>query len=1207
MPAEADSERRIWDLLVKDVKGMPPGIGITVHGGDEASEETAKLQIFEVAVAAILARLRPDYEWSVTPNLAGDSGLDFLGRNQFLENEALGIAAAITVGGQCKKRTEVGNIVEEISGSLTNMAFTYRPTFFVVALSNRLTGERIEEAQAKILAVYNRHCHILDRAQLEGLFQENLPVLDEILRRGLDQEKAEEILDYFRGLRRDGLAGAVTVSAPERVLAGVPFRVALDLCSPAASAAGLRLVWRHGESSEAEDRLITLIGPLGADGEGGVEFAAPGSADDPIRARCSLELITHSVGDVDLGEALIEIDGQAVARIELGSVEVVENVRPRFFARPVDAALTRLQDTYMRAQAGGVATVGVVGAGGSGKSRLCEEFALDRHRRGCTVVTARQAKVLDDPHRLLADLFAGLAADDLGFDDPADRVIQAIERYDPVVAGRAEPAIRAIFGTADQQSGTVTEQGILSSLLLLIAARSLRAPLIVHLQDLHWCGADVLLLLEKLVWQLNQGLAGGSRDHEASGVLLIFEGRDRERGRTGEGVWTSEPFEAFLQKLDCTPVSCAPFDPEDGLDFIRLLFEERHHAQRLVSDDLLELQHQLVERIFRTAGGNPFHSLEQVQLLKESGVLGQNPRTGLLYLIQPEWGQATLPDSIFDSIQLRWRYLKEQTPELALLVWAAALLEDRVPMELFQRLWEGIAPEVSLREVDATDMLWTGEGEAHEVAFRHEHYFRSVRRFAVTAEERERVVSIYSDWLSGRPNPSDRFRQARALLKRPEPDTGEAQKLMRSALRGARARGDLKLARRIAATRLDVAWAEELDSPARSSVFLRRCDDDIELIRELLGSDRRQAAGRLDDLAKHLDERISRAPARSLQARAGLQRRRIEVSVLLAQILFNDRKPARAAEVAAQTVQQARAQRPDTAAAGDETWETLEIEALHSQAAALALSGEIDEAIATSERAVEIARGSSSVLAHRVTSTYANILLARDPAAAEAILRDCLNRDDAAERERHATEINLGMALVLRAHSHDREDADRTAILAEAHALLHGVFGSCFQVGNYPNAGAAALMLGIVSALNEDGDDVSWFAQGVAAAARGRQMETLWRAHINLASAMHQRGDLPGGAIHDHAVATVKILEETLAPYSRPDRSARFELVRVPLAQAVRFLVTAGDDAGLAALERYPALRASFADPASGVLHEDRGDYRSHEWLRIGSEDYVIY
>ena len=81
----------------------PESFGVKVRRGRGPSKGPARLQVFEIAVAAVFAHLRPDYEWCVTPNLP-DGGSDFIGRQQFLVDEVLDIAAAITTGGDAKTR-----------------------------------------------------------------------------------------------------------------------------------------------------------------------------------------------------------------------------------------------------------------------------------------------------------------------------------------------------------------------------------------------------------------------------------------------------------------------------------------------------------------------------------------------------------------------------------------------------------------------------------------------------------------------------------------------------------------------------------------------------------------------------------------------------------------------------------------------------------------------------------------------------------------------------------------------------------------------------------------------------------------------------------------------------------------------------------------------------------------------------------------------
>lgn len=1219
--AETQVEKRAWDLLTKDFRWEPPSqMRVKVKAKPKGAGGPSKLQIFEVAVAAIFARLRPDYEWEVTPNVP-DGGSDFIGRQPFLDDEALGIDAAITIGGQCKKRTRVGDVVDEVAGSLINMADTLGPTFFVVALSAQLSEARVTRARERLERMLQRHCHILDRPQLEYLLSGHPIVVGEILDAGLSPQEAGEVREYL-GSPEAQTARSPVVATPSHVLAGVPFRVVVEFPLPGAAPveAEVRLRWKARER-DGESVRVTPIGPLGLDTSQGAAVAIDGeNGSSPVEGRCELELITYSAGELDLGSIRVEVgegsNAPAGEWTSLGTVRVIENLRPRFYERPFRAALARLDHEHERALGGGVASIGVVGAGGSGKSRLCEEFGLRQRRQGRAVVAAKQAKTLDDPHRILADLLLGLASDAPALEDPAQRVVQAVALYDKALAERAGPSIRAIFGSDESETAETSEQQMLSALLLLVAARARRAPLIIHLQDMHWCSADVLLLLERLIWQLERlfPAAGAQGRAPHSGAMFLLEGRVRERQRLDEDGWDSGPFEAFLQKLNCPIVICS-FDRDQGREFVQRLFEDRHSANRRIAEGLLDVQRQLIQRIDRAAGGNPFHSLEQVQLLKEKNVLGQNPVTGLLYMVQPAPSETQLPTSVFDAIRLRWIYLRSRMPELALLLWAAALLEDRIPTPLFRRLWTELAPDISLVDVDATELLWTGGCEETEVGFRHENYFRAVRKFEVSVEQRRCAVEVYCGWFGeaervGRP--VERYKWALALLQLPSPDVTEAESLMREAMRDARRQGDTRLARRIAASALDLAWSGDGSSTPAGELLLRRCEEELTLSSDLLGSNRSDAARRVERTRERLDETLTAGWAGSEETLRGLRRARVALDVRQSQIFFNDRRPAAAADLAADAVRDI-----DAIAMGDgldgDVWERLRMEALHSEAVALAISGEIERSLRTSAKAVEIARSSPSSLSQHVISTYANILISRDPAESESILRRCLAElDEDAEADSgealNGAKLNLGIALVVRAHRGDagagREPAD---LLKEARGAFTEVFAGCFQLGQYPDAAAAALMLGVVSAMREERDEVSWFAQAVAAAARGRQMETLWRAHIDLATAMHRDGEPVGGGVRDHALAAVEILEETLAPYPEPDRSARFELVRVPLAQAARFMLEAGEREGEALLERHPALRADVGDPVSSG-HRDGDTSWHHEWwLPIAGEPYFLY
>lgn len=1203
-------ERRAWDLLTKDFQWTVP-LGNAIHVRDRRGGlvSSARLQIFELVVTTILAEVRPEFAWSVTPNRP-DDGVDFVGVHRFLDDGELGISAAITVGGQCKKRTRVDDVIAEIAGSLIRMADALNPTFFVVALSARLSPRRVERARGTLERQCQRHCHILDRAQIEGLMVEYLDLVANVLVNALAPAERDEVLGYLETRRPAVPAPSITSVVAPRALAGEPFRVAVEVRWPLASHPEARVWWR--QTDDAGAGTVTLIGPIAADGPHGTELTAQTSASDPLGAAFSLELVTYSVGRVVLGELRVGLHGQGPESAEphpLGYVDVVENMRPRFFEPPYQAQLVRLADAYARVLAGAVVPVGIVGAGGSGKSRMCEEFSLDKRRRGCGVVAVKHLKTHEAPHRILADLLSALAGSTPLEGREAEDVVVALAHYDGALASRAAPAIRSLFETRTTSAHT-TDQSVISALLVLIAARTREAPLIIHLQDLHWSSAEVLSLLERVARQLTQLLAARAPEQRPSaGVLFLFEGRVRESDAARDEAWSSAPFEAFLQRSDSLTVTCSAFAPGDALAFTRLLFEDRHNAHRLVPDELLDLQREVAERVHGAAGGNPFHTLEQVRLLRELGVVGQNPRTGLLYLVRAAPPAASLPDSIFAAIRQRWQYMRNRAPELALLVWGSALLEDRLPAPMFRALWTELAPDVSLRDIDTTDILWTGDGSNQEVLFRHENYFESIRRFTMSDADRRRVVDAYCRWFEGlrRPSAADRFRWARAMFEHPTPDVPRARALLASALRSSRRSGDPRLTRRILTFSLDEAWRLDEQSPLPTTGFLDRCDDELALCRDLLGIDRAEVARRLQRVRARIEDRLhARCATVSPKTLDAMLRRQLTMEALHAQVLFNDRRPAQSAELAARVIAGARARRQHTPR--DTEWASLEMEALFTESCAHALSGEFPLAVRSSAAAAAIAENSVSPLARKVVSTYGSMLLSEDPKRGEAVLRDCIAKwPDDSSSDAFLMQVHLSMALVLQAYSQKPTSARRQSLLAEATDRMTLVHDSCRRLGLYADAGAAALIRGVASAVAGEGDEASWFAYGVAGAARGRQMETLWRSHLNLANALYRSAGVVTESAHDHAVAAMEIMQDSLSTYSEPERSPRFQMLLPGIAAVVWMLIATGDEAGFRILERYPTLRAHFSDPEKGVLAPYDGGPRHFQWLRVDDVDYVLY
>jgi hypothetical protein len=346
VPKETSQERRVWTLLIKDFRHSNiEEVGVQEKTPGKRGSKPPKFQIFEVMTAAIFAELCPAYDWYVTPNQS-DGGLDFWGSKSFLREPTLGIDAVVSVAGQCKKRGKVEEVVRLVGGDLLLMEFHLRPTFFFFAISSRLTKERVKKAR-RVLQRGHKQCHILDRAQLEGLMSSHpLPVERVLHASGLDRDETKEVLSYLATYRETRLAEAVTVSVHRKPLAGEPIDVSVDVQLPLAWGADLRLGWRPAASGDP-DREVVLLDPIGADSNQGTELASREAKGNPTQLRRSLELLTYAVGEVDLGEVLIGVDlddDEAAHRVPLGQVLVGENMRPRFFAPPFRGVLTQLED-----------------------------------------------------------------------------------------------------------------------------------------------------------------------------------------------------------------------------------------------------------------------------------------------------------------------------------------------------------------------------------------------------------------------------------------------------------------------------------------------------------------------------------------------------------------------------------------------------------------------------------------------------------------------------------------------------------------------------------------------------------------------------------------------------------------------------------------------------------------------------------------------
>lgn len=1227
---DLDEEKAIWDLLIRDFVWTPPANGnikLLLPQG-KAIKGPKKFQIFEVLIASVLASTRPDYEWSVSPNQP-DRGTDFIGRSHLLRSEALQLDAVITIGGQCKKRQKVKDLIGEVDQSLTRMTNAYNPTLFLVAFSARLGRERVEEARKAIEMARSRHCHIMERGQIEGLLASHLKVLTPLLEKALAPNEVQRVVGYLAAAKENRYTLAASVN--RRVLAGLPFDVVLNIVGMPDESSGLQLRWLPTDGGH-----MSLIGFPGVARQSGASITRGDAPDDdPMAMRLCLPFVSYAVGIRPLGKIEI-LDGNApdaavLAYLELGMVQVVENMRPPFYDVPVRQVWSGLEDAWQVAETGAVCAVGITGSGGSGKSRITEEFAYFIRSKGGHAVSAKQANTLDHPWRLLANLLVAVVEPDLAVIDLADAVLTRIGQYDTRLATSASETVRSLIGTAGKGNGGVDEQKLMSVLILFIRVATRRRPMLIHLQDLHWCTPDILDLLERILWQLEL-LRGGPLDAEenSKGVLLVLEGRAGEELSDGKKRWSTQVFESFLDSLGKPVFRCVPMSRAHSRDFIGRLFDDHNsvpHDDRTMPSSMRKA---LVESIDRSAGGNPFHILEQLRLFKQRGVMGQNPLTGSHFLIRPDaivptllaldaapqsgiaaYGEGAdrdLPDRVFKVIKARWGYLVQEKEALAYLLWSAALLSERLPALMFDNLWQVLAPGYSRTDIEATEFLDMSDDRTSSVVFRHENYFQTLRRLTVPPAQRRKALAVYESWYGAiaTPTPQQSLELAQVLMAADPRDWGRISTTLTHARKQVNGTHDLRLRRRILAALIDGLYLARPDLYlSTQEQFLAACVEELALCQDMRAlGERSQALLRLEALEIKL---CAQASDDIFQ----LQRFRCKAQQV--RLLMNDSRPGQAAELAEEVCRDFDLRKSAFLVSESAEWREIEIELRHANFVATSLAGDIDRALEIGKSAVELAASQleSTELAVDVVSTYANVLLARDPREAEALLRNTVVRAHhfpESSRCRIHVSLNLGMCLILLGWQESLKDRNNgnQHRFDEALKLLKPAYAISVEAGRLSDAAAAALLIGLAQLVRHDGAEIGWFANAVNAASMSRQMETLWRAHLNMASALDRAGRAKV-KVAEHARAAYEIMADTLAPYPNPEKSSRLTWIRVPLAHAVRFLIEAGDPSGERALAQLPFLRDCFAENDLRRLRSDRGGFSSHEWLRDGDYDFVLY
>jgi class 3 adenylate cyclase len=401
-------------------------------------------------------------------------------------------------------------------------------------------------------------------------------------------------------------------------------------------------------------------------------------ADEAVITDRTAELVDgffelESLGLVDAKGAGERVRAHRLVATRSGATRLERSVRrglSRFVGREQEVGNLEVWAGAVRAGRGQI--IGVVGAAGVGKSRLCQEFAASRRERGWNVCEAHGLA-----HRREVP---GLAALEL--------VRSLVHADGDDTAARAEdldPAITGLLGTrADGEDGaTAGPEHVARSLARilpeLVRERSRRCPLLVLLDDAHWMDAVSLGVIEDLI---------AAAATSAALVLINFRPEFTPPGS---------------RRSDYQQIALRPLD-EDATEEIV--------AELLGRDPSLgALPGHLRER----AAGNPFFLEELVRTLVEAGLL--TGERGGRQMPQPI-DVLAVPTDVRALLAARLDRLGELEKQV---VEAAAVIGRRFSATLLARV-AAISPEEADRALSAlerAEILRDDGGDERSFGFEH--------------------------------------------------------------------------------------------------------------------------------------------------------------------------------------------------------------------------------------------------------------------------------------------------------------------------------------------------------------------------------------------------------------------------------------------------------------------------------------------------------
>ena len=351
-----------------------------------------------------------------------------------------------------------------------------------------------------------------------------------------------------------------------------------------------------------------------------------------------------------------------------------------------ESELDQMRRALELAMGGQGQMVAVVAEAGTGKSRLYYEFKATLPGE-CKVIEAYsvshgKASAWLPVLELLRKYFGIADGDDAA--TRREKVSAALIALEPALSD-ATPYLFGLLGIVEgvdplaQMDPQVKKQRTLDAIKRIVARESLKQPLVVIFEDLHWIDEQTQALLDLLA----DSIANAR-------VLLLVNYRPEYRHEWGN-------------KSHYIQIGLKPLGPENAEELLTALLA-----------DAIELQ-PLKRLIIERTGGNPFFIEEMVQALFDEGALVRN---GVVKITR-SLSQLRLPPTVQGILAARIDRLSAQQKEL---LQTMAVIGRESPRALISEMTAMAEAQLErmLAELRAAEFIYEQPGLADtEYVFKH--------------------------------------------------------------------------------------------------------------------------------------------------------------------------------------------------------------------------------------------------------------------------------------------------------------------------------------------------------------------------------------------------------------------------------------------------------------------------------------------------------